>query len=221
MDSGQSTGPEESDFGLLLYDLYSSFLFNLSLLLDVFRVVLDQVWIMHRLNKVLGNPRFLNILGRRTPRFFSSDNLARESIFTDEHVELRRSLNKIIEKEINPYVDEWEAACRFPAHDVFKKLGNAGFLGVTKPIECGGMGLDFTFGVAVAEELGSIKCLKVYLHFMISPYYVPDKGAMDCILQHLASESLIRMVPRVTVYTPDCQGSVEEKMYCVNMPLEY
>ena len=79
---------------------------------------------MHRLHRNLGN--------RRVLRFFSSDNLARESIFTDEHVELRRSLNKIIEKESNPYVDEWEAACRFPAHDVFKKLGNAGFLGVTK-----------------------------------------------------------------------------------------
>ena len=79
---------------------------------------------MHRLHRDLGNRRIL--------RFFSSDNLARESILTDEHVELRRSLNKIIEKEINPYVDEWEAACRFPAHDVFKKLGNAGFLGVTK-----------------------------------------------------------------------------------------
>ena len=80
---------------------------------------------MHRLHRDLGNRRIL--------RFFSSDNLARESILTDEHVELRRSLNKIIEKEIIPYVDEWElAACRFPAHDIFKKLGNAGFLGVTK-----------------------------------------------------------------------------------------
>ena len=39
---------------------------------------------------------------------------------------------QIIEKDINPYVDEWEEACSFPAHDVFKKLGDAGFLGVNK-----------------------------------------------------------------------------------------
>ena len=84
----------------------------------------------------------------------SSDNITKESIFTDEHVELRRSLNKIIEKDINPYVDEWEEACRFPAHDVFKKLGNAGFLGLNKPTEYGGMGLDFTYTLAMAEELG-------------------------------------------------------------------
>ena len=84
----------------------------------------------------------------------SSDNITKESIFTDEHVELRRSLNKIIEKDINPYVDEWEEACRFPAHDVFKKLGSAGFLGLNKPTEYGGMGLDFTYTLAMAEELG-------------------------------------------------------------------
>ncbi len=84
----------------------------------------------------------------------SSDNITKESIFTDEHLELRRSLNKIIEKDINPYVDEWEAACRFPAHDVFKKLGSAGFLGLNKPTEYGGMALDFTYTLAMAEELG-------------------------------------------------------------------
>jgi len=40
---------------------------------------------------------------------------------------------QIIDKEINPYVDEWEAAKQFPAHKVFKTLGEAGFLGVSKP----------------------------------------------------------------------------------------
>ena len=40
---------------------------------------------------------------------------------------------QIIEKDINPYVEEWEEKGQFPAHEVFKKLGDAGFLGVTKP----------------------------------------------------------------------------------------
>lgn len=86
----------------------------------------------------------------------SSDSIIKDTIFTEEHVELRRSLNKIIEKDINPYVDEWEAACRFPAHHVFKKLGTAGFLGLNKPKEYGGMALDFTFTLAMAEELGIV-----------------------------------------------------------------
>lgn len=79
-------------------------------------------------------------------------------LFTPEHNQLRSSLRKIIEKDINPYVDQWEAEGQFPAHEVFKKLGDAGFLGVNKPIEYGGLGLDFSYSVAVAEELGAINC---------------------------------------------------------------
>src|SRR5262245_61769212 len=72
---------------------------------------------------------------------------------TPEHEELRRSLKRLIDSEINPHVDAWEEAEIFPAHEVFKKLGAAGFLGVTKPVEYGGQGLDYSFGVAMAETL--------------------------------------------------------------------
>ena len=77
-----------------------------------------------------------------------------ESIYSQEHTELRTSLHKFIEKEINPFVDEWENAKRFPAHELFKKLGSAGFFGVNKPTKYGGLGLDYSFSVAMAEELG-------------------------------------------------------------------
>ncbi|MNN14397.1 Acyl-CoA dehydrogenase [compost metagenome] len=33
-------------------------------------------------------------------------------------------------------------------------MGNLGFLGITKPVEYGGMGLDFSYAVAAAEALG-------------------------------------------------------------------
>ncbi|XP_010180464.1 PREDICTED: probable acyl-CoA dehydrogenase 6, partial [Mesitornis unicolor] len=65
---------------------------------------------------------------------------------------------EIIDKEINPFVDKWEEEGQFPAHKVFKTLGQAGFLGVDKPTEYGGMGLDFSYSIAVAEELGNIRC---------------------------------------------------------------
>ncbi|KAM6086910.1 putative acyl-CoA dehydrogenase 6 [Chlamydotis macqueenii] len=77
---------------------------------------------------------------------------------TAQHRDLRAALRKIIDKEINPFVDKWEEEGQFPAHKVFKILGQAGFLGVDKPPEYGGMGLDFSYSVAVAEELGSIRC---------------------------------------------------------------
>ena len=55
-----------------------------------------------------------------------------------EHEEIRRTLKRFIDDEINPHVDEWEAAEIFPAHQVFKKLGNLGLLGLTKPEAYGG-----------------------------------------------------------------------------------
>lgn len=61
-------------------------------------------------------------------------------MMTHEHVALQDSVKQLINKEINPYVDEWEEAEIFPAHEVFKKLGSAGYLGVNKPVEFGGMG---------------------------------------------------------------------------------
>ena len=79
-------------------------------------------------------------------------------LFTEQHQELRRSVSRFVEREINPFVDEWEAAGMFPAHELFKKLGDAGFLGVTKPPDYGGMGLDYSYGMVLAEELGHVRC---------------------------------------------------------------
>ena len=78
--------------------------------------------------------------------------------FTQEHDELRRSLTKFIETEMNPYIDDWEEAQCFPSHDVFKKMGDAGFLGVTKPEKFGGSGLDWSYATVFAEVMGRAEC---------------------------------------------------------------
>ncbi|MFO7567039.1 MAG: acyl-CoA dehydrogenase family protein [Enhygromyxa sp.] len=78
--------------------------------------------------------------------------------FTEEHALLRKTVNQIIDKHINPYVDEWEAAGAFPAHEVFKRFGEAGLLGLKYPEEHGGAGLDYSYTVAMAEELANIDC---------------------------------------------------------------
>ena len=76
--------------------------------------------------------------------------------FTPEHDALRRTMSQFIKNEINPFVDEWERAGIFPAHDVFKKLGDLGLLGLSKPVEYGGSGLDYSYSMVMAEELGAI-----------------------------------------------------------------
>ncbi len=77
---------------------------------------------------------------------------------TPEHDQIRSTLKKFIDAEINPYVDQWEEAEIFPAHQVFKGLGRLGLLGVNKPVEYGGMGLDWSYAALVAETLGHINC---------------------------------------------------------------
>ncbi|QDG56187.1 citronellyl-CoA dehydrogenase [Pseudomonas sp. NIBRBAC000502773] len=79
-------------------------------------------------------------------------------IFTQEHQELRRTVRAFVDREINPHVDAWEKAGRFPIHDIFRKAGDLGLLGISKPEQFGGMGLDYSYSIVAAEEFGTIRC---------------------------------------------------------------
>ena len=78
--------------------------------------------------------------------------------FSEEHTQLRRTVREFVDKELNPHVDEWEREGAFPAHEVFKKAGRLGLLGVNKPEQYGGMGLDYSYQMCVTEELGNCNC---------------------------------------------------------------
>src|SRR5690606_11898148 len=55
-------------------------------------------------------------------------------------------------------VDQWEADGIFPAHEVFRKFGKLGLLGISKPAAFGGLDLDYSYALAFAEVLGEIHC---------------------------------------------------------------
>jgi citronellyl-CoA dehydrogenase len=78
--------------------------------------------------------------------------------FTPEHRQLEDTVVKFVQKEINPFVAEWEKAEQFPSHEVFKKLGDLGLLGLKYPEEFGGAGLDFSYSMVMAEALGECNC---------------------------------------------------------------
>ena len=75
--------------------------------------------------------------------------------WTDDHRALADTVKKFVASELNPHMDEWEAAREFPSHSVFKKLGNLGLLGINYPEKYGGLALDYSYSVAMAEALGS------------------------------------------------------------------
>jgi citronellyl-CoA dehydrogenase len=76
--------------------------------------------------------------------------------FTQEHKALSESVKKFVATEINPYVDEWEKEGIFPAHELFKKMGDQGFLGISKPERFGGMGLDWSYSLVFCEAMGEV-----------------------------------------------------------------
>ncbi|KAB7496166.1 putative acyl-CoA dehydrogenase 6 [Armadillidium nasatum] len=93
-------------------------------------------------------------------KFMSTDSsVHKDSLsFKEDIKQLQTSLQKIIDVHINPFVDEWEAAKIYPAHKIMKKLGEAGFLGISHPVEYGGLGLDYRYTMAAMETYSTISC---------------------------------------------------------------
>jgi citronellyl-CoA dehydrogenase len=77
---------------------------------------------------------------------------------TDQHEALRTTATRFIDAEINPHVDAWERDEIFPAHEVFKKMGDLGLLGINKPEENGGLGLDYSYAAVLSEATSHINC---------------------------------------------------------------
>ena len=64
--------------------------------------------------------------------------------FNEEHELFRQTVRSFVEKEINPNADTWEEEGIFPAHELFRKMGKLGFLGLNYPEEYGGADADYS-----------------------------------------------------------------------------
>jgi len=76
-------------------------------------------------------------------------------MYSEEHRLLQQSIKKFAEKEITPNISKWEEDKFFP-NEIFKKLGNEGFLGILLDEEWGGVGGDFLMAAAWCEEFGQV-----------------------------------------------------------------
>ncbi|RDV39864.1 acyl-CoA dehydrogenase [Bradymonadaceae bacterium TMQ3] len=72
--------------------------------------------------------------------------------FTDEHDMFRKAVRDFCLKELAPHAEAWEAAREFP-REVFKTMGDLGFIGCRYPEELGGAGGDIWHTAVLAEEL--------------------------------------------------------------------
>ena len=72
--------------------------------------------------------------------------------FTEEHQLLRHSFRQFVQKEIKPNVKYWEEN-KICEREIFTKMGEQGFFGVSFPEAYGGSGMDMWAAVAISEEL--------------------------------------------------------------------
>jgi len=80
--------------------------------------------------------------------------------FNETHDAFRTAVKKFVDKEINPNMNEWEEKT-VPLHDLFKKMGDLGFLGIRYDPKYGGGGLDYWFETIMLEEIGHIRGMGV------------------------------------------------------------
>jgi alkylation response protein AidB-like acyl-CoA dehydrogenase len=72
--------------------------------------------------------------------------------YTEAHQQFREELQDFLQKEVTPFVDQWEQDHIVPK-SVWQKMGRAGFLCLDVAPQYGGRGLDFLYSVIVTEEL--------------------------------------------------------------------
>lgn len=73
-------------------------------------------------------------------------------IFQEIHEDYRRAIREFVEKEMAPYVEEWEEKEEVP-RSLYERMGELGFLGASYPEEYGGGGGDRLMDVVLFEEM--------------------------------------------------------------------
>lgn len=132
--------------------------------------------------------------------------------FTAEHNAFRDMVRTFVDKELTPHVDEWEKAKIFPAHEVFKKAGDLGILGIEYDEKYGGMGQDHIYTMIAVEEIGRMPCGGVPMAFgvqmMMATPSLHKHGSHELKEKYLRPAIAGDMVTSIAVTEPDAGSDV-------------
>lgn len=78
--------------------------------------------------------------------------LVKSPYYTPEHEAFRHQLRRFVDREIAPFVDQWDEAGEFP-RELYRKAAVVGLLGLNFPEEYGGVAADRFFAVIAGQEL--------------------------------------------------------------------
>ena len=103
-------------------------------------------------------------------------------IFNEQHDLFRNAVRRFCEREVAPHALEWRNQADIP-RDVWRKMGEQGFIGFWLDEEHGGAGLDFSYSVIMVEELcraGSWGLNTAYsVHNDIAMPYIEMLGTLE------------------------------------------
>jgi len=74
---------------------------------------------------------------------------------TENQILIRDTIRDFAQNKIKPKVMEWDEAQHFPM-EIFRELGELGFMGIIFPEDYGGAGLGYVDFVLIIEELGKV-----------------------------------------------------------------
>ncbi len=124
--------------------------------------------------------------------------------YSKEHKEFRKNLRVFCEKEIIPYVDQWEAEHIVP-REIWQKFGRAGFLCTDIAPEYGGLGGDFLYSLIVGEELSRTwhTGLATALHSDVVVPYINTFGSEELKKKYLPGCVSGDIITAIAMTEPD------------------
>ena len=103
----------------------------------------------------------------------------KREIFTEEHELFREQFRRFAARELEPRIEHWNRT-GMSDRESWRKLGEAGYLGASAPVEYGGAGGDFLYDAIVMEEMAYLRAhaLMMSLHSdIVMPYLVSYASA--------------------------------------------
>jgi len=124
--------------------------------------------------------------------------------FADEHQIFRSAIRRFVQDEIAPEVDEWEENEELP-RQLFRRMGEMGFLGIQYPQKYGGADADFWMSVVLAEELA--RCGSGGLAFSI---IVHTDMSSPWLMRFGTSNQQAKYLPAITSGEKICALAITE-----------